>query len=213
MTDRRTTDRAYPTGAVTGLIGGTLMTPVTAAALQARLSPPAEDGSPVLDARQLDLLAAVTTRLIPQRDRPSPINLVRAFHVRLMHGAGDGWRYADMPADEAAHRRGLDALDASAAMAFGADFLRLEPARQDELLGQVQLGQVADAPWHGVSPARWFEEVLAMLVDIYYAHPLAQEEIGYAGMADARGWPAVGIASRAPHEPEPLSVAAASERS
>jgi hypothetical protein len=40
-----------------------------------------------------------------------------------------------------------------------------------------------------------------LATETYYAHPLAQEEIGYAGMADARGWRAIGLDEREAHEP------------
>jgi hypothetical protein len=49
--------------------------------------------------------------------------------------------------------------------------------------------------------ALYFEELLALVVDVYYAHPLASEEIGYIGMADAHGWQAIGLDQRETHEP------------
>ena len=52
--------------------------------------------------------------------------------------------------------------------------------------------------------ARFFEEMLSEVVALYYSHPLAQEEIGYVGMADARGWPRVGPGELEAHEPRPV---------
>jgi hypothetical protein len=46
--------------------------------------------------------------------------------------------------------------------------------------------------------------MLAELTEYYYAHPLAQEEIGYVGMADAHGWTRLGLNELEPREPEPL---------
>ena len=40
---------------------------------------------------------------------------------------------------------------------------------------------------------RFFEELLAELTENYYAHPLAQEEIGYVGMADLPKWVNIGL--------------------
>jgi hypothetical protein len=54
---------------------------------------------------------------------------------------------------------------------------------------------------------RFFEELLVLATETYYAHPLAQEEIGYAGMADAAGWQAIGLDEREAHEPAPLDRA------
>ncbi len=186
---------AYPAHSVTDLIGGALLTPATAAALRDRIAPVDPPAKTVLDERQLAVLAAVAARLVPQPDRPTPIDLAARLHRRLADGKGDGWRYADQPADAELVARGLDALAA-------AGFAGRDGAGQDELLRNVQAG---GADWPGISSARWFEEVLAGVVDLYYSHPLAQEEIGYAGMADARGWQDVGFGARAAHEPEPVA--------
>jgi hypothetical protein len=79
---------------------------------------------------------------------------------------------------------------------------------QERLVSPPQ--QATGAAWEGVDQARWFEEILATLVDIFYAHPLASEKIGFAGMADARGWPDVGIGAREEREPSPLGQTAPS---
>ncbi|MBW3634848.1 MAG: GMC family oxidoreductase [Armatimonadetes bacterium] len=50
---------------------------------------------------------------------------------------------------------------------------------------------------------RFFEELLAEATEHYYAHPLAQEEIGYAGFADAPGWKRIGLDERENREPAP----------
>jgi len=55
--------------------------------------------------------------------------------------------------------------------------------------------------WRTLPAARFFEELLAEVVETYYAHPLAQEEIGYAGMADAPGWRAIGLDEREERDP------------
>lgn len=201
--------QAYPANSITGLIGTTLMTPITSAVLRRRLEPVAEPAAPLLDAGQLAVLSAVAARLIPQGDREPPIDLAAALHHRLSKGDGDGWRYADLPPDGETVARGLLALDASAVAVSRHSFAALDGAKQDELLREVQFGRAVGPCWAGISPARWFEELLAALVDVYYAHPLAQEEIGYLGMADARGWQAVGLNARAAHEPEPLADAPA----
>jgi hypothetical protein len=39
----------------------------------------------------------------------------------------------------------------------------------------------------------WFEELLVEASEIYFAHPLAQQAMGYLGMADAQGWTATGL--------------------
>lgn len=188
----------YPTGTVTGLIGGDRMTAKTSEVLRARLAPVAAPAIAVLDDDQQAVLAALAARLLPQDGQPTPIDLAGTLHHRLAAGLGDGWRYAVLPPDPEMVGRGLNALDSTAG-----GFVALVGAAQDTVLHEVQSGRAAGPVWGGVDPARWFEEVLAMLVDIYYSHPLAQEDIGYLGMADARGWQATGFGARRGFEPEP----------
>ncbi len=204
-------DEAYRAGAVIGLIGSDQMTDVTTAVLRDRLAPARDEDFPaVLDLRHLALLSAVAARLIRQGGRRATVDLAGAFHRRLAEGSGKGWRYAELPAGAALHQRGLSALDSSASIMFDNDFTALQPFQQNELLGHVQAGQARGSAWEGLDQAQWFEEILATLVDIFYAHPLASDEIGFAGMADAQGWPKVGIGAREAHEPSPLAQTASS---
>ena len=202
-------DDAYPRGAVISLIGSDRMTDVTTSVLQERLVPsPQRAYQAVLNMRHTALLSAVAARLIPQDGRGATVDLAGAFHRRLAEGTGKGWRYAELPAGAELYQRGLAALDTSASIMFDDGFTTLQPVQQNELLGLVQSGQATGAAWEGVDQARWFEEILATMVDIFYAHPLASDEIGFAGLADARGWPDVGIGAREKHEPSPLAQTA-----
>jgi hypothetical protein len=84
---------------------------------------------------------------------------------------------------------------------FGAGLASLPGAERDAVLRAVQSGEAPGEVWAQMDAACYFEELLALLVDIYYAHPLALEEIGYVGMADAHGWQAIGLDQREAHEP------------
>lgn len=96
------------------------VTAPTRTALHDRLEPASGEG--VLDAAALRALAAAAARLIPLGALGEALDLARRFDAQLASGPGDGWRYADMPADAQAHRLGLAALDAAARMQAGADF-------------------------------------------------------------------------------------------
>lgn len=197
-------DRRYPNGAVLGLLDGPLLTPATATAMSRRLAPPPSSDPPALSDPQFAVLQAVAARLLPQSDREVPIDLAGEFHRRLRIGViGDGWRYADLPPDVESYRLGFDLIAAVAATRFGGSFADSPAADQDDLLRDIQFGRVAK--WRVFNSERWFKDLLAALVDIYYSHPVALDEIGYAGMADARGWQDVGIGARAPCEPEQLA--------
>ena len=195
-----TPEHRYPVGTVLALINSAHVTAPTRAALRARLVEPPPVHPDVLGER-LGLLAAVCARLIPQADRDTPIDVAGPLHARLATGIGAGWRYADLPPEAAAWRLGLDGIDETARALFGSEFTGLPAVQQDAVLRTVQAGDPAVAIWGSLPAARFFEVLLAGAVEVYYAHPLAHEEIGYAGMADAPGWQAIGLGEREAREP------------
>ncbi len=196
----------YPPGTVHMLIESDLVTAPTRSALRARLDKPAAATPRFFDRHAFHTLHAVCARLIPQPERPRPIDLAGLLDARLADGASDGWRYAEMPRKAVMHAHGLMGLDQSAQAGSGLAFVALSGTAQDGVLGAVQAGVAKGAIWTLMNSARYFEELLAQLADIYFAHPLALEAIGYAGMADARGWHAIGLDERDAHEPAPIAA-------
>lgn len=192
---------SYPPGSVRMLIESDLVTPPTRDALQARLRTPEVVEPRFFDMAAFELLCAVCDRLIPQPERPRPIDLSGTLDTRLADGVGDGWRYAHMPPDADAHRMGLAGIEQAADGMFGQCFAQLSEVQADDVLRAVQRGAAAGAVWTALDPRRYFEELLAQMTDIYYSHPLASEEIGYAGMADAHGWQHIGLDEYETHEP------------
>ena len=179
------------------------MTPATRAVLQARLTPPPYEPR-FLNAADYARLQAVAARLFPQPDRETPIALAPGLDQRLAENRGDGWRYNDLPADGDALRLGLTGVDESAQILFQRSFVGLNADEQDGVLRAVQAGECPGAVWQTLPAARFFEELLAELAELYYCHPLAQEEIGYVGMADQPGWTKIGLNEREAREPAPL---------
>jgi hypothetical protein len=95
-------------------------------------------------------------------------------------------------------------LDESARVLHRAPFHELDGFRQDDVLAAVQCGMASGSAWATLPQVRFFEELLAELSECYYSDPLSQEEIGYVGMADARGWRRIGLNELESHEPRPL---------
>lgn len=198
--------RTYPPGIVRALLPTEHVTPATREVLRSRLEP--GGGSPppprFFDAREVATLRAACDRLLPQTDRPRPVDLAVAIDERLADGKGDGWRYADLPPDGDAYRRGLRGLDEGALARFGSAFASLDGSHQDEILEAVQRGEASGETWETLPSRRFFEELLAELCECYYSDPLSQEEIGYVGMADVPGWQAIGLDQLDPREPPAL---------
>lgn len=194
----------YPEGTVRALLATDLVTEATRAALQARLDAPLYEPQ-YLDGATYELLRAVAARLFPQPDRPdNPIELAVAVDQRLLNGESDGWRYDALPPDREAYRMGLGGIRDSAELLFGQTFLALSDEQKDQVLTAVQQGTAPGPVWQEMPAHRFFEELLAELTENYYAHPLAQEEIGYVGMADVPGWQHIQYSQLEPREPEAL---------
>lgn len=191
----------YPQGTVRALLHSDAVTPATREAMLSRLD--AKLTAPqFFEAGEMATLRAACARLVPQNEREIPVELACAIDERLAQSKGDGWRYDAMPPDAQAYRRGLSGLDESANLEQGAPFAALSDAQQDAVLRDVQNGEARGEVWKTMPAARFFEELLAEATENYYAHPLAQEEIGYAGFADAPGWVEIGLNGREAREPE-----------
>ena len=192
----------YPSGTVRALLDTPHVSEATRAALQARLAVPATYAPQFLAPETYALLEAVAARLFPQPDRPEqPIALAPAVDQRLAEGRADGWRYDALPPDREAYRLGLGGIQEIAQAQFQADFMTLEAARQDAVLQTLAGGHPPGPTWQTLDAGRFFEELLAELTATYYAHPLAQEEIGYVGLADLPGWTKIGLNEKDEREP------------
>jgi hypothetical protein len=146
-------------------------------------------------------LQALCERILPQpRDRP-PVPLPAYVDEKLHTGQLDGYRYVQLPPQGEAWRRGLAALNAEAQAAHGALFEALNPLQQDELLRQMQQGQLKSDAW-GSMPSKLFfkHRVIPDIVHPYYAHPTAWNEIGFGGPASPRGYVRMGLNRRDPWE-------------
>lgn len=204
-TDPRVSTPVYPPGTVRALLSTDHVTPQTRAALLARLEPSSDAAPRFFDPETFATFAAICARLVAPVEDAVARSLAAQVDARLAEGGGDGWRYAAMPPDGEAHRRGTQGVESLARYRFGASFHALEAAQQDALLREVQRGDVRGAPWDVLPAARFFEEVLAEVVYYFYSDPLVQEEIGYVGMADAHGWQAMALGTREAREPLPVS--------
>lgn len=156
------------------------------------------------DATEWATLVALCERVIPQPERSERERVAIApwIDAALHERRGNGTRYAAMPADRDAWRRGLAAIDAEAREGYGAGFAELPGARQDSILKAVDDGEVrAEHAWNGLAPRRFLRDLaLKEIVKIYYVHPAAMSEIGYGGPASPRGYVRLGVDAIDPWE-------------
>ena len=196
---------SYPAGTVLALLETASVTPPTRRTLQARLAQPVTVAPRFFDGSSFATLSAMCARLTPPIEGVQWLDIAGTIDRTLADGIGDGWRYDAMPPDALVYPQGLQGMDQSACALFGAPFCQLEAGQQDSVLRAVQAGNAPGSVWQTLPAARFFEDLLAAAVQACYAHPLAQESIGYAGMADAPGWQAIGLDELEAREPRPVS--------
>lgn len=194
----------YPQGTVQALMLTDKVSPASYKALQNRL-----DRVPIIKPKFFDAdifitLQAVCARLLPQSEPERHIDLAGCFDGILAEGKGNGWRYDAMPADGKAFTIGLHGINKTSASIFGRYFHLLTANEQEEVLTSIQSGHATGFTWDILPANLFFEELLAAVVELYYSHPFAKEDIGDASMADAKGWKKIGLNELETHEPEIL---------
>lgn len=182
----------YPQNTVRSLLNTDHVTDATRQVLTERLNAPPRQPT-FFSSDEFALLQTVCDRLIPQDDRPEPIDVAGGIDERLSQNKSNGWRYDVMPADGDAYRQGLVGVNESAQVLFQQSFRQLSGPEQDRIIGLIQTGNAPGDTWQTLPADRFFEELLAEASENYYSHPLAQEEIGYVGMADLPAWNRVGL--------------------
>jgi Gluconate 2-dehydrogenase subunit 3 len=146
-------------------------------------------------------LRAICDRIMPQpKDRP-PVPLPAYVDEKMADGVLDGYRYAQLPPQGDAWRRGLAALDREARDAHRARFDELLPALQDALLHRMQRGELKGEAWAGMPSKIFFEHrVIPDITHAYYSHPVSWNEIGFGGPASPRGYVRMQLDRRDPWE-------------
>ncbi|MBD0372715.1 MAG: gluconate 2-dehydrogenase subunit 3 family protein [Pyrinomonadaceae bacterium] len=136
-------------------------------------------------------LAAICERIVPQPDRDEALKIpiVPWIDEKLYEYKRDGYRYEELPPQRETWRLGLMGIDETSRALFdGKPFVELEPLSQDVVLHHMERGNAPGAVWEKMPASRFFKSVLSiMIVKIYYAHPRAWNEIGYAGPSSPRG--------------------------
>ncbi len=193
----------YPTGTVRALLDTNQVTEATRQAISKRLTAPPRQPM-FFSADEFALLQTICERLIPQDEDAEHIDVAGGIDQRLSEQKSDGWRYDTMPTDGDAYKLGLEGVDESAQMLFKQGFQVISGEEQDRVLKAIQERQVSAEIWQKLPADRFFEELLAEAVENYYSHPLAQEEIGYVGMADTPGWQLIELNQLEDREPREI---------
>ena len=153
---------------------------------------------------EVNLLQAVCDRILPQDDRPQPerIPIVPWIDERCAAKITNGVRYEGMPPDWEAWRRGLKGIDETSLAMEGKPFLELDDLARDRILTAIARGNPRGDTWTSLPARRFFDAILVSgIAGVYYANPIAWNEIGFGGPAYPRGYLALNFG-----RPEPWEV-------
>ena len=162
--------------------------PVTAAAVHSRtaLPPDVRFFTPAEEAAA----RALFDQLLDQHAEPR-VPVVNMVDARLAEEETDGWHYDNMPRDGEAWRDSLAALDREARSRDGCTFALLSRDGQAKLL--QDLCDLDRELWHGMPADRVWSLWTRYACTAFYSHPLAWDEIGFAGPAYPRGYKNLGV--------------------
>ncbi len=158
-------------------------------------------GPRFFDEAEWATLVAVCARVMPQPpDRPA-VPLAAYIDQKNVENLEEGYQYLPLPDDRTAWKRGLKGLEACARARHGASFHALDAAAQDEMLTQMQKGELTEDEFATMPSDLFFSKRLVFdITSAYYAHPTSWSEIGYGGPAHPRGYVRMGLGDRDPWE-------------
>jgi hypothetical protein len=137
-----------------------------------------ERASPVAHTRYLvpelyAVLQQVVDTILPQGVLGTQVDIAVAMDKRLADGKGDGWRFADLPANGEAYRVGLGAI--------APVFAGLSVAEREAYLRSVANG---DEDAAGFPLSKWLLMVRTDAVRVWMSHPAVMQKMEYYGFAD-----------------------------
>lgn len=138
---------------------------------------------------------ALFDQLLDQRREPR-VPVVNMVDSRLAEDQTDGWHYEGMEPDPAAWRSTLAALDAEARARSGSAFCELSWDEQEGLLTDIHDAE----QWRGRQAPQVWSLWTRYACTAFYSHPVAWDEIGFAGPAYPRGYKNLGLDAREPFE-------------
>jgi Gluconate 2-dehydrogenase subunit 3 len=134
--------------------------------------------------------------IVLAQDREPRVPVLSFVDAKLESGRGDGYRYDDMPADPETWRTVARGLDEAA----GQPFPEAPAELRERVVDDFATGSTAGGAWTALNVKRAFAVVMRDLLEAFYSHPWAWNEIGFGGPAYPRGYQALGVARHEPWE-------------
>lgn len=134
------------------------------------------------------------------QDEEPRIPVVAMIDAKLAERRFDGYRYADLPADDVTWRVSLRGLNEVACRRLATPFAQCPKDVRESLCTQFSRGQLAGGSWDQLNVTRAWSVLMRHALAAFYAHPWAWNEIGFGGPAYPRGYMRLGEGVREPYE-------------
>jgi Gluconate 2-dehydrogenase subunit 3 len=127
--------------------------------------------------------------LLTAQDREPRIPVLNYVDEKLHTGSRDGYQYFDMPDDSDAWRMILQGLDEQAAARGQApSFAEASDELRHQIVSDFAEGKLYCGVWERLNVAHAFSVAMRYVLQAFYSHPWAWNEIGWGGPAYPRGY-------------------------
>ena len=139
------------------------------------------------DTGEIETLTVFADLFLAQDCEPR-IPVMAYVDEKLFKGELDGYQYFDMPDDRETWRRVARGLDEEAERRGRDRFALLSVEDQVEVVHDFAGGRLHGGVWDTLNVSRGWSVVTRHLLQQFYAHPWAWNEIGFGGPAYPRGY-------------------------
>ena len=131
------------------------------------------------------------------QDEEPRIPVLSYIDEKLESGVGDGWQFEDLPGDGEVWRRVARGLDEEA----GGRYAEAPEEVRVQIVHRFSKAELGDGVWSELDVGRAWGVVMRYVVQAFYSHPWAWNEIGFGGPAYPRGYSAFGSPHLGEREP------------
>lgn len=128
------------------------------------------------------LLEQITAAILPQGAMGTGVDIAGTIDQRLGQGKNAGWRFADLPEDGEAYRKGLTVFADMLQQTPMKTFDRMPVPAREGYLRCVANGDVDGPAQFPLS--KWLKLLRIDVVRVWLAHPSTMQKIQYYGFAD-----------------------------
>jgi hypothetical protein len=139
--------------------------------------------------------------------RDPKIPVLEMVDAKLFEGRLDGFRYDDMPDDREVWRIVARGLDETARARGSEQFAATGDEDREAIVADFAAAKLSGGAWDELNVKRAFSIVMRGVVQAFYSHPWAWNEIGFGGPAYPRGYVRLAVGQRESWEGAPAAEA------